>query len=69
MGMGLHIITQPDMVDDPPESVLACDSQGLMPGLGGEGPEGGNDGTSSAFATFVKFSVPWLLLVMTIVGL
>jgi L-ascorbate oxidase len=29
MGMALHIVTQPDMLDDPPEGVLSCNEQSL----------------------------------------
>lgn len=69
MGMGLHIITQPDMVDDPPASVLSCDNQGLVPGDVGEGDvdegtDGGSGGSSSAVTPLFGFSFPILILVL-----
>ena len=71
MGMGLHIITQPDMVDDPPESVLSCDNQGLVPGdnddAGDGDAEGDSGGASGAVTRLFGLAFPLSVLVLVTV--
>jgi Multicopper oxidase len=80
MGMGFHLITQPELVDDPPLSVQNCDMQGLSPGVTLVGPGSGGDlsttgngtknstgGTSSVRGTgeHVSFTAAILIMLAT----